>query len=172
MLISQDTKEIKAALALQSKCELAQVSLRQCHASLEGSEETLKEPFSIRLSHNSTANAISNGVLQIEVRFQFQTYDSGEPPSLLCSIVCAFDLKYEISDNAFQPTAESIAAFKDGNAIFNCWPYVREFMQSTSARMGLRTPPLPLLRIAPRKMEEAQSKNPEAINKSSAANKQ
>jgi hypothetical protein len=68
----------------------------------------------------------------------------------LFSIECAFDLDYEINDKDFEPLPESISAFKDGNAIFNCWPYARELVSSLTSRMDLQVPALPFLRMAPK----------------------
>ena len=124
--------------------------MRQCHASLEGSETTLKAPFGLRVSHNSVATVPTDGVLRIEVRFQIQCYDSSDPAALLFSVECSFDIDYEIEDKSFVPSPESIAAFKDGNAIFNCWPYAREFVQDMTGRMSVHPPPLPFLRIVPK----------------------
>lgn len=39
------------------------------------------------------------------------------------------------------PSEQHVVAFHGGNAIFNCWQYFREFIQSATARMGF--PPLP-----------------------------
>lgn len=163
MIISPEPEEFRAALALQSKCDLRRVSLRHCHASLEGSEESRRGPFKLRLSHNSTACAINDGLLRVEVRFQIQSYDSSEPPALLFSVECAFDVDYELEDRSYQPPPESIAAFKDGNAIFNCWPYVREFVQNITDRMALipPPPPLPFLRVVPRKKIDEAAPVPE-----------
>lgn len=153
MIISQGQQELSAALGLQQKCELKDITLRQCHASLEGSEDALRGPFSLKVSHNSIANAIIDGLLRIEVRFQIQCYDSSDPAVLLFNVECAFDLDYEIQDKTFVPSPEAIAAFKDGNAIFNCWPYTREFIQSITGRMSVHPPPLPFLRIVPKPPE-------------------
>lgn len=160
MIISQSQEEIRVAMTLQSKCELKRVSLRQCHASLEGNEGELTGPFSLRISHNAVANAIADGVLRIEVRFQAQGYDSSEPPALLFSIECAFDLDYQIQDKTVEPSPQSIAAFKDGNAIFNAWPYARELVNSLTSRMDLHAPPLPFLRIIPKPPETWQPAPP------------
>ncbi len=156
MIISPEPEEFRAAQALQAKCELRRIWLRQCQVSLEGSEDSLKGPFSLRFSHNSLANAIIDGLLRFEVRFQVRSYDSSEPPALLFDITCAFDLEYMLDDKTYQPSPESITAFKDGNALFNCWPYVREFVQSATARMGLNPPPLPFLRVVPKKKSSVE----------------
>jgi hypothetical protein len=168
MIISQSQEEIRAAMDLQSKCELRRVGLRQCHASLEGTETELTSPFYLRVSHNSTANSQLGGTLRIEARFQAQGYDSSVPPTLLFSIECAFDLDYEIQGGTFEPTPQSIAAFKDGNAIFNAWPYARELVNSLTSRMDLHAPPLPFLRIVPKPPET----DPEAVERPASAQQQ
>jgi hypothetical protein len=157
MIISPSPEEFRAAQALQLKCDLKRVFLKQCHLSLEGPEESLKGPYSVHFSHNSVASDIKEGMLRIEVRFKIQGHDSAEPPASVFSIDCAFDADYFIEDKLFQPSPESIAAFKDGNAVFNCWPYVREFVQNTTARMCLMPPPLPFLRVVPRRAPEVQA---------------
>ena len=167
MIISQSPEEIQSALTLQSKCELKRVALRQCHASLEGDEATLSGPFCLSVSHNSVANSIVDSILRIEGRFQVQGYDNSEPPVLLFNVECAFDLDYEIQDKTFEPTAQSIAAFKDGNAIFNCWPYARELVSSLTSRMDLHAPPLPFLRVIPK--QPAKKIRPAAVSPEPAA---
>ena len=150
MIISQSQEEIRAAAVLQAKCELKRVGLRQCHASLDGTEAELTGPFSLRVSHTAVAKGIRDGILPIETCFSAQGYDSSEPPILLFNIECTFDLEYQIQDTAFEPSAQSLAAFKDGNAIFNAWPYAREFVNSLTSRMELHAPPLPFLRMVPK----------------------
>jgi hypothetical protein len=152
MTISQTPDEILHASILQSKCELKRVALRQCQASAEVTQ-IQQGPFSLRVSHNSVANAVNEGILRIEVRFQIECYDAASP-SLVFDVHCSFILDYEIEDRAFQPSSESIIAFKDGNAIFNCWSYTREFFQNIASRMEFAPPPLPLLRIVPQAPEQ------------------
>jgi hypothetical protein len=162
MIISQTPEEIKAALALQKKCELKRVVLRQSSASRQEHPETaLTPPFSITISHNSVANEVSNGTLRIEGSVQVKGHDSSKPVMPVFNIECTFDLDYEIQDPSFQPEAESIAAFKDGNAIFNLWPYAREFVNNLTSRMELNAPALPLLRISPKKSGPDKQENTE-----------
>jgi len=163
MIISQDKEEIRAGSALASKCEIKQVSLRRAHVSLEGSEESMTGPFSLRLSHHSDASAITDGILRIAVVYQFQSYDSSEIPSLHFSIECALDAEYHLEDPSYQPSEESISAFKDGNAIFNTWPYAREFVQSMASRMSVHPPPLPFLRIITKPSPAKTKQGVEAI---------
>jgi hypothetical protein len=163
MTISQSPEEIQAAILLQSKCELIRVALRECHASAEGTEDTMKAPFGLHISHNSTAHPIVDAILRIGVRFQIQGLDSSEPPSQLFGIECVFDLDYQIQDRSFQPSEASLVAFKDGNAVFNCWPYTRELVQSMALRMSINPPVLPFLRIFPKRIQPDEAATPKPV---------
>ena len=150
MVISQEPEEIRNAMALQTMCDLRRVALRSCQSSVESTEAIDRSAMSFRLSHSSSANAVLDGVLRIQVKFCVRGENGTEPPLRLFSLECAFDLDYELHDKSFQPRPESVTAFKDGNAVFNCWPYTREFVHNIMARMGLDLPPLPFLRIVPK----------------------
>ena len=150
MLISQTPEEIKAGSALIAKCQLKHVRLHRCLASLEAESEALTQPFKLRALYNSIAGEIVDQRLPIQVQFSFESFDASKEETVLFKIECAFDLDYELEPK-YQPTAESVEAFKNGNAIFNSWPYARECVQTITAKMALQPPPLPLLRIAPKK---------------------
>jgi hypothetical protein len=150
MIISQEQKELKAARELMLKSELKRVRLRRCHVELQGEESNLRVPFGLAESHNAAATLVGvDNTLRIEVAFSFQAFDASEGKVSLFSIQCSFDLDYEL-ESGYHPGHEAIDAFKDGNAVFNCWPYARECVQSLAGRMALRPPPLPLLRIVPK----------------------
>jgi hypothetical protein len=150
MIISQQPEEIRKAFELQAKCELRRVVLSSCQASVESTEAIDRSAMTFRLSHLSSAKAVADGVLRIQVKFSVHGESIAEPPVRLFLLECAFDLDYELHDKSFEPTPESVTAFKDGNAVFNCWPYTREFVHNITARMGLDLPPLPFLRIVPK----------------------
>ncbi len=150
MIISQEPEEIRKAIALQTNCELVRVVLRSCRASVESTEVMDRSATSFRLSHASSANPVLNGVLRIQVNFSVHGENNADPPVRLFLLECAFDLDYELHEKSFEPSPESVTAFKDGNAVFNCWPYAREFVHNLTARMGLDLPPLPFLRIVPK----------------------
>ena len=72
-------------------------------------------------------------------------------------VECRYALAYELRPG-YSPSREELDAFREGNAIFHCWPYSRELVQNMTARMGLPIPPLPFLRLAPRISEKTASK--------------
>jgi hypothetical protein len=159
MIISQEQKDINAARELMSKSELKRVRLRRCYATLQGEESSLKAPFGLAQSHNAAPSLVDN-LLRVEVAFNFQAFDNSEGKVSLFSIECSFELDYEIEPD-YHPDSAAIDAFKDGNAVFNCWPYARECVQSLTSRMCVNPPPLPLLRIVPKQAPpEATAKAP------------
>src|SRR3569623_75710 len=150
MIISQTPEEMMAASSLIAKCELKRIRMHQCSASLEGETESLSGPFDLSVSHNSTAGEIAANILPVQVQFRFESHDSSTEKILLFTVECTFDLDYQLEAD-FDPTPESVSAFNDGIAIFNSWPYAREYAQNVTTRMALKPPPLPLLRMVPKK---------------------
>lgn len=68
---------------------------------------------------------------------------SDEQEKPFFAIEASYVLSYGIrGSNAF--TNEQRAAFADLNAMYNVWPYWREFVQSTMTRMGLPPYTLPV----------------------------
>jgi len=47
-----------------------------------------------------------------------------------------------------EPTLEQLKEFAETNVVFNLWPYVREFVQSSTARMDLPALIIPLRRFS------------------------
>ena len=77
------------------------------------------------------------------------------------SLECTYAVDYQLREG-FEPSPKQVKAFKDGNVIFNCWPYFREYLQNSVQRMGF--PPLvaPFLRVQPKppKASKKDAKEP------------
>jgi len=73
---------------------------------------------------------------------------------LILMVECRFEAEYGfIAD--YRPNEDEIEAFHSANAVFNCWPYFREYVQNAAVRMDFPAPPIPFLRIVG-KPEEKQ----------------
>ena len=60
------------------------------------------------------------------------------------------------------PTEKELQNFCDINAVYNAWPYWREFVHSTMDRMGLPTMTMPLLKFrATKKTDTEEKEEPE-----------
>jgi len=152
MLISQTKEQIKALSAVQANCEIQSVTLLSCNVTRAKEGSKFKEPYSIKPALSNIASSRCDGQLVVEVSFEYSAWDSSEPPERLFQVNCTFEVTYQLNDG-YNPTPEEITSFGRGTAVFNCWPYAREFLQDISSRIGHRAPTLPLLRIVPKKAE-------------------
>lgn len=71
--------------------------------------------------------------------------DSITREQLTAEISAVFVVKYSLSNPNEPPTGDMLSVFTE-NAIHHMWPYWREFLQATSARLRLPTIVLPMRR--------------------------
>lgn len=92
------------------------------------------------------------------VSFKFKSFGIGKPDKQIIGIASEFLLTYTIS--GFEGlTDEGIKEFGNLNGVFNAWPYWREFVQNTIARMNLPPLTIPVFRIfAPKKAKPPRKK--------------
>ncbi len=154
MQISQTKEQIRDLLELQNHCELEGITLQSCNTIRAKAGTTFKEPFAARPSLSNVASSVQGGRLIAEVSFEYSAWDSSEPSERLFLVNCTFEVCYLLHD--YIPSEPERLAFSRGTAVFNCWPYAREFLRDITARIGHQTPTLPLLRIIPKKAEDSQ----------------
>lgn len=149
LLIEHDREQLKSVLAVQRHAELTRLRLLRCEAEVFDWQAEPGASLSLSLKREAKHQPSPKGTLRIEVEFEFLAKSSSESAQHVFRVRCVYDLEYRLSED-FRPSEEQVAAFKDGNAVFNCWPYAREFVHDLTTRMGLQVPPLPLLRIVPK----------------------
>jgi hypothetical protein len=59
----------------------------------------------------------------------------------------SFELTYSIPES-MHVTDEELSAFARVNGVFNAWPYFREFVHASVARMGLPSVIVPIYRLS------------------------
>jgi hypothetical protein len=80
------------------------------------------------------------------VSFKFKSFSIDKPDKQIIGIAAEFLLTYTIS--GFEGlTDKGIKEFGNLNGVFNAWPYWREFIQNTIARMNLPPLTIPVFRI-------------------------
>lgn len=158
MQISQTQEQIQALSSLQSHCEIQDIALLSSNVSRAKMGNEFKAPFSAKPILSNVGSTIRNQALVVEVSFEYAAWDSSEPQERLFAVNCTFEVVYELRPAGFVPSDDEISSFSRGTAVFNCWPYAREYFRDITSRIGHRTPVLPLLRIVPKKVE------PEAPN--------
>ena len=155
MRLSQTTEEIKALTAFQDHCEIEGITLQSCTATRAKAGSTFKEPFAVKPALSNIASSFQGQNFVVEVSFEYTAWDSAEPSERLFKVDCTFEVSYRLRDE-YHPTDEEKSSFSKGTAVFNCWPYAREFLRDVTARLGHTTPALPLLRISPKKPPKPQ----------------
>ncbi len=107
------------------------------------------EEFSTSLDLDFKTLAKSAAQAELPVTVVFKLMAGSEPNvNQLAEIECTMKAIYALRPE-FIPTDEQVASFQTGNAVFNCWPYFREFLQSNLQKMGYPISQLPLLRLEP-----------------------
>ncbi len=84
--------------------------------------------------------------INARVFFSFDSHfeDDDRPEKAPLHIDVTFSLTYSLT-SLDEIDEEKVDAFGKMNAVYNAWPYVREFVQSTLVRMGLPALTLPVL---------------------------
>lgn len=153
--IEQTSEQARLAFEVHQNCAIAGMRLLKSKLSTVPPEQLPESALSIKFTFRSKQNPAGAERIRLEVSFRMTgTEESGEEeelkrPETPISVECTYEVEYEVREG-FEATAEHVKAFKDGNAIFNAWPYFREYLQSSMQRMGL--PPLvaPFLRLQPK----------------------
>ena len=173
VIIQQTAEEARLAFELHTHAEIDSVRLRKARVASRSILDPVSSPIALRFGHKARQVQAPKGVLRLEIDFrlsgeQEDAVSEREPKAAkepLVLVECTWEVDYRLADG-YQPAPKTVRAFKDGNAIFNCWPYFREYLQNTVTRMNLPPLTVPLLRLMPkppgRKTAERQ---PEARDK-------
>ena len=94
--------------------------------------------------------------LTIETDFHFSINDQGDVVRPIVTVDCEFEARYALVEG-FEPSESQIEAFQSANAVFNCWPFFREYVQNIVVRMNFPPPPVPFLRIVRKSEDPAKS---------------
>jgi hypothetical protein len=158
MRIAQTKEQISALRSFQDHCEIESVLLQSCSSMRAKAGARFTDPYTVKPSLSNVSGHQDGGTFVVEVSFDYSAWDSADPPERLFQVNCTFEVCYRLLDG-YVPNDEEKSSFTRGTAVFNCWPYAREFFRDITARMGEATPVLPLLRITPKRSEPA----PEAL---------
>jgi preprotein translocase subunit SecB len=155
MFIVQTSEEMELARQLLPFADLQMIQLIGSEIATEPDRQEHVSPFTVCIEDMTVRLVRLEGArLEGDARFAVSSTDTSESKKLVFNISCTFRVGYEIQ-NEFQPSNEQCTAFLNCYAVFNVWPYVREFVQSVTQRMGINPPPLPFLRIDPAPVLEA-----------------
>ena len=138
-------REAEEAQALQAKLRLRHISLYRCE--IDGGGPWLQAMEPVRL-------------LDSEIDSELERRDaSGLDFAVTLRIGCeeptfhihtTFLARYLFVEGAQAASKIEVDAFRKSHAVLTVWPYIREFVQTVTSRMGFSTEPLPLIRLVTR----------------------
>ena len=172
MIIQQTAEQATLAFELQTRAEIKSIRLLKSRVASHRLLRPPQGPVVLRIAHKARQAEGPAGILRLEVDFRVTgveeqsgvTAQAAKAREPLLVVDCTWVLDYQLA-SGYRPSAEAVKAFKDGNAVFHCWPYFREYLQSTVSRMNLPPLTLPLLRLMPKPPSQhaaKQSKVPRA----------
>lgn len=143
--IHQTERQLQLSLDLHSKADLRAVRLSKAEAIRGDLAAPENDDLRVSLVHKSLAPIVASDSLIVPVEFRLRIR-SAEREENVFTLSCVFEAEYRLVDD-YSPKKAELAAFCQGNAVMNCWPYIREFVQNTAARMDVPLPSLPFLRL-------------------------
>ena len=141
--MSKTADELKRLIA-----EVEIEGVRLVEANVETKVRSPADTGAVDLLVNRTAEIgerQDNGTFFVVAKIGAQLVSEQAKEEPLVSIETSFELQYRLPEG-FRVEPQTLTTFAETNGIYNAWPYWREFVQSTLARMGLPPVVLPLLR--------------------------
>lgn len=129
-----------------SVVEIEDVRLREggCRAFVRPS--VAAENVLVDQSHTPSIMRSGNNNLLIRVRFRLEVREEGGRKKVQVKIYGTFELSYRVPDKS-KFSAGELDEFGRVNALFNAWPYWREYVQGSLARMSMPGYTIPVLRV-------------------------
>lgn len=100
----------------------------------------------MHIDHNVTSRVKDHrpdGTFVVETAIESRVTKDEAPRKAIIAIAATFELTYKLPKKLSVSSGE-LKVFANTNAVFNAWPYFREFIQSMFVRMTL---PPPILRV-------------------------
>jgi preprotein translocase subunit SecB len=164
MIIEQDRNQLQNAIYLHSRAEIK--SLRLAWSRIESQSivrASSTEGLSLEIDFKPAAFRVGPEGLTLDTDFKFAIAREGQKDNPVVLIECRFEGQYALVPE-YIPSEEQIEAFRTANAVFNCWPFFREYVQNTTVRLGFPPPPIPFLRMTQKQVVETpESELPAAV---------
>jgi hypothetical protein len=160
--VFQTKEETQLAVAVHQNAQIDNVRLARAKVAADGPGKALTSPIALSMGVKAKDIVGPPGQLLIEVAFRLtgsRKEDRSKVKTIVC-VECTFEVSYQLRPD-FTPTSDQVKAFKDGNAIFNCWPYCRQYVQDMIQRMGYPSLILPFLRVQTKNRENRKLLRPQ-----------
>ena len=145
-----------------SVIEIKSVRLCEAHCRSAVHPSEAGGAISVKISHKAAVvkKPGEDGSLRIETTFAMEVHSASDEEKLQAEIRGTFELSYKVPDDE-SFSSEELDAFGQVNAVFNAWPYWRELVQASLARMSMPLLAVPVFRL-PRNRTNDGAKQDEA----------
>ncbi len=146
--IQKTESKAELALVVSERVDLSSIRLADFSARCLAALAPNDLPEELRLSTaSSTQEPSGDAPLIVMTRMSLHVAKAGDSTETApITIEATFELRYNIKNTDGLSKAH-YDAFGESNAIFNVWPYWREYVQSATMRLGLPGLTLPLFRL-------------------------
>jgi len=143
--VSKRKGAFDAGLQVSERVQLKDVRL--VSSKCDQSPEAVSGKKTYEINHSTEVQVDrKSGYIVVIAKFHFEAFVDSNSTQPVIIIDASFLLSYKIE--YFEGLAqEGFQQFANLNGIYNAWPYWREFVQNTIARMGLPSLAIPVFRI-------------------------
>ena len=133
-----------------SVIQIESVRLREAHCRAAVQPSEIADAIKVTTSRKTAVikEPTDDRACRIETAFTMEVRSADGDEKLQAEIRGTFELSYEIPDGE-SFSSEELEAFGEVNAVFNAWPYWRELVQVSLARMSMPPLTVPVFRVVP-----------------------
>lgn len=149
ILIEQTQAEMQSSHSLSCRAEIVGVKVISASFSAPKPLPTeLEESLAVGIRFAPQEAPVAEGCVRAATFFECIITESEEADEQepIAKFECSLLATYHLQDG-YVPSESEVAAFHKANVIFNCWPYFREFIQSSACRMNIPPPPVPFVKV-------------------------
>ena len=151
-------KEASHPKPLAALVQIQLIRLRELSASSRTILPNQQLHFQLKLTHDASILEKSDDAFAVAASMDATLLGPVDRPmqmteaelsalDVYASVKVTYELKYKLPDKTSAPKSEELNSFAKANGIFNAWPYLRECVQDTYARMNFPAVTLPLFRV-------------------------
>lgn len=153
IVIEQNQEDVTQAFQVNQNVLLREIRLSEATLWSKAPEESLlTESLRTSLDFKPSSVHAADQNLRLCITFSFRIFrEEAEHGTVdLVKVECQIEADYSVRPGHVL-TDQQIKSFHEGNAVFTCWPFFREYVQNSTVRMNYPAPPIPLLRLMPKK---------------------
>lgn len=170
LIFEVSPQDTKLSFELMQHAQLHLLRLSRSRLNSNPEAITGNGAINVSFSFKSKASALQDQLFKVELTFKMlgeeEAVTNSEPEStsesptvpntaakaeLIATVKAVYEATYSLNAD-FTPTPAQLKAFSSANAIYNGWPYFRQYLQSSLQQMGLPPYTAPFMRLVPKRL--------------------